>query len=153
MIQRNCKNCGSPIEYGFNHKCKYCGTLYDFNEPEQDVVEVKPEDLINVELRYIERIPERLNILLMFDGYKVPMPKVYEYNDTNNSYLSKSECYINPPKCGFCIELPIDYIEKYGIGYIMDRIEATGIRYNEVNKIKSQLLNKINEFRKWGVYI
>lgn len=141
MIQRNCKNCGSPIEHSFNHRCKYCGTLYDFNEPEENVIEVKPEDLINVELKYIEKSIERNSIILMFDGYKCPMPKVYEYNDTNNTYLSKSECYINPPKCGFCIELPMFELRDYGFDYVMHRIMATGIRYNELDKIKSQIVN------------
>ena len=141
MIQRNCKNCGSPIEHSFNHKCKYCGTLYDFNEPEENVVEVKPEDLIKVKLRYIERIPERYSLILMFDGYKCPMPKVYEYNDSNNLYLTKAEEYINPPKCGFCIELPLFEVEEYGFDYIINRILATGIRYNELDNIKRELID------------
>lgn len=141
MVQRNCKNCGSPIEHSFNHKCKYCGTLYDFNDPEEDVIEVRPEDLINVELKYIEKSIERNSIILMFDGYKCPMPKVYEYNDINNTYLSKSEQYINPPKCGFCIELPMFELRDYGFDYVMHRIMATGIRYNELDKIKSQIID------------
>ena len=141
MTQRNCKNCGSPLEHSYNHKCKYCGTLYDFNEPEENVVEVKPEDLIRIKLRYIERTPERNSLILMFDGYKCPMPKVYEYKDSNNIYLTKAEEYINPPKCGFCIELPIMEIKKYGFDYIIQRILATGIRYNELDNIKRELID------------
>lgn len=140
MIQRNCKNCGSPIEHSFNHKCKYCGTLYDFNEPEENVIEVKPEDLINVELINVERIAEYYSLILLFSGYKLSMPKVYEYNG-NNNYVSKVEEYVNPPKCGFCIELPLNEVEKYGFDYIMYRIRATGIRLNELDRIKSQLVN------------
>lgn len=150
MIQRNCKNCGSPIEHSFNHRCKYCGTLYDFNEPEENTIEVKPEDLINIELRDISRTPLRNSLILLFSGYKLPMPKVYEYKG-NNNYVSKVEEYINPPKCSFCIELPLFEIEKYGLSYIMYRIEASGIRYNELEKIKSQIINsKLNYYlRSW----
>ena len=141
MIQRNCKNCGSPLEHSYNHKCKYCGTLYDFNEPQENTVEVKPEDLIKVELKSVERTPLTDSIIIMFSGYKCEMPKVYEFNDKNSMYVSKMEEYINPPKCGFCIELPLFEINKYGIGYVMSKIAATGIRYNELDNIKYQLLN------------
>lgn len=141
MEQRSCKNCGSPLEHSYNHKCKYCGTLYDFNEPIENTIEVSPQDLINVELKYIERIPIKDSLILMFSGYKLEMPKVYEYNDKNNKYISKVENYINPPKCGFCIELPLIDIEKYGLSYVMHRIEMTGIRYNELDKIKHQLIS------------
>lgn len=153
MIQRNCKNCGSPLEHSFNHKCKYCGTLYDFNEPEKDAIEVKPEDLINIKLRDITRTPIHDSLILMFDGYKCPMPKVYEYNDSNNVYITKAEEYINPPKCGFCIELPLMEIEKYGLSYVLHRIEASGIRYNEIDKIKAQLLeSKLNYYCRGRLY-
>lgn len=141
MIQRNCKNCGSPIEHSYNHKCKYCGTLYDFNEPIENTIEVKPEDMIKVELKDIARTPIHDSLILMFSGYKLEQPKVYEYNEKNNIYISKMEEYINPPKCGFCIELPLFEIEKYGLDYVMSRIRATGIRYNELDNIKYQLLN------------
>ena len=139
MEQRNCKNCGSPIEHSFNHKCKYCGTLFDFNEPQENTIEIKPEDLIDIELREIQRIPEHYSLILLFSGYKCSMPKVYEYN-SNNSYISKIEEYINPPKCGFCIELSLSDIEKYGFDYVMAMIKRTGIRYNEIDKIKSQII-------------
>lgn len=141
MIQRNCKNCGSPLEHSYNHKCKYCGTLYDFNEPQENTIEVKPEYLIKVELKSIERTPIHDSLILLFSGYKCEMPKVYEFNGKNNMYVSKMEEYINPPKCGFCIELPLFEIEKYGLDYVMSRIRATGIRYNELDNIKYQLLN------------
>ena len=134
------KNCGSPIEHSFNHKCKYCGTLYDFNDPIENTIEVKPEDLINVKLRSITKTPIHNSLLLMFSGYKCSMPKVYEFNDKNNNYVSKVEEYINPPKCGFCIELPLFEVEKYGLDYIMYRIRATGIRIKELDNIKQQLI-------------
>lgn len=140
MIQRNCKNCGSPIEHSYNHKCKYCGTLYDFNEPIENTIEVKPEDLINVELRDISRTPIHESLILLISGYKLSTPKVYEYNG-NNNYVSKVEEYVNPPKCSFCIELPLYEVEKYGFDYIMYRIRATGIRLNELDRIKSQIIN------------
>jgi len=144
MTQRNCKNCGSPLEHSYNHQCKYCGTLYDFNEPEENTISVKPEDLINIELKEISRDTMTHSLLLLFSGYKCEMPKVFEYNDKTNIYISKCEQYINPPKCGFCIELPLFEIEKYGLDYIMYKIRATGIRYNELDRIKEQILS--NDF-------
>ena len=141
MEQRFCKNCGSPLEHSYNHKCPYCKTLYDFNEPQEQVVDVKPEDLVDVKLRSVERGYLKNTIILIFDGYKCPMPKVYEYNDKDNIYVSQSENYINPPKCGFCIELDIFELEKYGLDYVFHRTMATGIRYNELDKIKAQIFS------------
>ena len=136
MKQRNCKNCGSPLEHSYNHKCPYCGTLYDFNESEH--IEVKPEDLVNVRLRNITRMPYTDSIILTFDGYKCEMPKVYEY-DGKSTYVSKVQAYINPPKCGFCIELPMCDIEKHGWGYIRHRILTSGIRFNEIDNVIEQV--------------
>lgn len=141
MEQRYCKNCGSPLQHSYNHQCPYCHTLYDFNEPQEQVVEVKPEDLVDVKLRCVERGYLQNTLILMFDGYKCPMPKVYEYNDKENNYLSQNEVYINPPKCGFCIELPIEEVARYGIDYVSYRIRASGIRHNELDKIKEQIVN------------
>lgn len=141
MEQRHCKNCGSPLQHSYNHQCPYCHTLYDFNEPQEQVVEVKPEDLVDVKLRRVERGFLRNTVILMFDGYKCPMPKVYEYDDMNNSYLSLSENYLNPPKCGFCVELDTNELEKYGLDYVSHIIARTGIRYNELDKIKEQIFS------------
>lgn len=148
MKQYNCKNCGAPIEHSYNHRCPYCNTLFDFNEPEKNVIEVKPEDLVNVELRSIERTPERDSIILVFSGYKCTMPKVYEY-DGKGTYISRMEQYINPPKCGFCIELPLYEIEQHGFGYVMSAISNTGVRFNEIDRIAAQVKDKIVRFVRW----
>lgn len=137
MIQRNCKNCGSPLEHSFNHKCKYCGTLYDFNEPKEDLVKVTPQDLIDIELKDIIKEPIRDSIILLFSGYKNPMPKIYEYNDISNMYVSSIDKYV---RCGFCLELDNSEIEKYGMPYVLEKILASGVRYNEIEKIRVQLL-------------
>lgn len=137
MIQRNCKNCGSPLEHSFNHKCKYCGTLYDFNEPKEDLVKVTPQDLIDIELKDIIKEPIRDSIILLFSGYKNPMPKIYEYNDISNMYVSSVDKYV---RCGFCLELDNSEIEKYGMPYVLEKILASGVRYNEIEKIRVQLL-------------
>ena len=39
MRQYNCKNCGAPIEHTYNHKCPYCNSIFDFNEPEENIIE------------------------------------------------------------------------------------------------------------------
>lgn len=144
MIQRNCKNCGSPLEHSFNHKCKYCGTLYDFNEPKEDLVKVTPQDLIDIELKDIIKEPIRDSIILLFSGYKNPMPKIYEYNDISNMYVSSIDKYV---RCGFCLELDNSEIEKYGLPYVLEKILASGVRYNEIEKIRVQLLkSKLNYY-------
>lgn len=149
MEQRNCKNCGAQIEHSYNHRCPYCNTLFDFNE--LDKIEVKPEDLVNIELRYIERMPINDSLILMFSGYKCPMPKVYEYN-SDNLYVSKVEQYINPPKCSFCIEIRLYEIEKYGIEYVYHKICSSGIRYNEIDKVMSQVRENQEIRRYCGIY-
>lgn len=144
MKQYNCKNCGAPLEHSYNHKCPYCNSLFDFNEPKENTIEAKPEDLINIELRQVERAFITDNLILVFSGFKCEMPKVYECN--NNAYVSKVETYINPPKCSFCIELPLCDIQRYGYDYVMWRIRATGVRYNELENIERQIREKIWKF-------
>lgn len=137
----HCKNCGAEVIHSYNHKCSYCGGLIDFNEPEEKVIEIKPEDLVNITLRDVYRDFAMNNLIILFDGYKCPMPKVYEYNDKSNSYVSKVEEYVNPPKCGFCMEIPIFELEKFGIGYLKNRIYCSGIRLNEIDRVMQQVLD------------
>lgn len=137
----HCKNCGAEVIHSYNHKCSYCGGLIDFNEPEEKVIEIKPEDLVNITLRDVYRDFAMNNLIILFDGYKCPMPKVYEYNDKSNSYVSKVEEYVNPPKCGFCMEIPIFELEKFGIEYLKYMIHRTGIRLNEIDRVMQQVLD------------
>lgn len=137
----HCKNCGAEVIHSYNHKCSYCGGLIDFNEPEEKVIEVKPEDLVNITLRDVYRDFKMNNLIILFDGYKCVMPKVYEYNDKSKSYVSKVEEYVNPPKCGFCIEIPIFELEKFGIGYLKSVINNSGIRFNEIDRVMQQVLD------------
>lgn len=146
MKQYNCKNCGAPLEHSYNHKCPYCNTLFDFNVPIEKTIKVKAEDLIDLELVDYEFSPVNYSIILLFSGYKCPMPKIYEYDVKEDIYVSNIENYINPPKCGFCIELPICEIREKGFDYIMFMIENTGIRYNELGKIRKQVIEKLGRF-------
>lgn len=141
MKQYNCKNCGAPVEHSYNHKCPYCSSILDFNAPTEDIVEVKPEDLIDIELRDTTIDPINNSMIFIFSGYKCAMPKVYEYNG-NNTYVSSVENYKNPIKCGFLIEISIPDLHR-GIDYIMWVIESTGIRYNELDKVAKQIIGKI----------
>ena len=145
MKQYNCKNCGAPVEHTYNHRCKYCNSILDFNEPKEDAIEVKAEDLVNIELRDIEIIPYNNTFRFTFSGFKCPMPKIYEY-DGEGTCVSKSEVYINPPKCGFLIEISIESLEKYGMGYLEYSIRNSGLRYNEVNKVIGQIVAKSNNY-------
>lgn len=138
MKQRNCKNCGAPLEHSYNHKCNYCGTLFDFNEPEENTITIKPEDLVDVKIRDISRNPLSYSLILVFTGYKLPMPKIYEYNG-KDTYISKVEEYINPPKASFLLEIPLFEMDKNGMDYLIWRIETCGLRPREIENIKMQL--------------
>ena len=150
MEQRNCKNCGSPLEHSYNHKCPYCGTLYDFNEP--NYIEVKPEDLINVELKDISMGYLKNTLIFLFSGFKCEKPKIFEYNSNNGTYVSNTIKYINPPKCGFCMEIPIYEIERYAtIDYIMNRLECLGVRPYELGKLKQDIQIKLFNYMGWYI--
>ena len=111
MKQYNCKNCGAPIEHTYNHKCPYCNSILDFNEPKEDTVEFKIEDMVNIEFRNYEIVPYEDAIRLYFSGFKLEQPKIYEFNG-KDTYVSKMEQYINPPKAGFCIQVSRYELEK-----------------------------------------
>ena len=142
MVQRNCKNCGAPIQHSYNHKCPYCDTLYDFNEPTDNVVEVKPEDLYDIHLVDVYKTPIRVfATVFVFHGYKLDKPKVYEYNG-NNVYITKAENYVNPPRCGICIEIDDSELNKYGANAILMRLKASGVRPWEIENIEKELYAK-----------
>lgn len=149
----NCPNCGAEISHVYNHKCEYCGGMLDFNEPEEKTIQLKPEDLVEITLRDVMFEPVSNRIILLFSGYKLEQPKVYEYdgNKNNNMYVSRIEEYINPPKCSFCIELDRYDLEKYGMGYVRSAICNSGIRYNEIDKVMAQALDN-EEIRFFGGY-
>ena len=138
MIQRNCKNCGAPVKHSYNHKCEYCGTLFDFNESSENIQKIKPEDLSDIALRRVQIEYFKDKLILIFDGYKRELPEIFEYN-ANNIYISKAEEYINPPKYGFCIELPLLKTKSLGMPYILQKLQAIGVRGEEFYQLESQL--------------
>lgn len=148
MKQYNCKNCGAPVEHSYNHKCPYCHSLLDFNEPIENTIECKPEDLVNIELREIQRIPGKDLIILIFSGYKCVMPKIFEY-DGKSKYISSVIEYRNPPKCGFCIELSRMEIEKYGLSYILHCIHSSGVRLSEFEKLRKEIYKEFKNILWW----
>ena len=144
----NCPNCGAEISHIYNHKCEYCGGMLDFNIPEKDTIKVKAEDLVDIKLRDVMVEPRSMHIMLLFSGYKCQMPKVYEYNG-NDTYVSKIEEYINPPKCSICIELDMPLLKQYGLDYVKSAIYSSGIRYNELDNVMAQVLDN-KEIRYFG---
>jgi hypothetical protein len=149
MEQRNCKNCGAPIEHSYNHRCKYCDTLIDFNEPEMNTIQVDPKDLVNLELREIMRRPETNRYVFIFSGYKLQKPKVFEVE--NGVYVSKVETYVNPPKCSFCIELNKKEVDDYQLPYIENALACAGIDYREIEKLRQQIIDKSYMFGWWSI--
>lgn len=137
MEQRNCKNCGSPLEHSYNHKCKYCGTLYDFNEPEEEVVKVSPHEMVEVRFRDLHQdIIDNDSIILRFEGIRLEMPKIYEYTD--EFCLSKAIDWRNPPKAYFMIKLSKLELEKYGVGYLLSMLSSY-LLPKEVERVREQL--------------
>jgi len=145
MKQYNCKNCGAPVKHTYNHRCEYCNSILDFNVSEKDIVKVNPEDLIDLQLVDIERVPEFYGLRFMFTGFKCVRPTIYEFDGENN-YVSSVIEYRNPPKCGFIIDMSFDEIERCGIDYVMHRIMATGVHPREIEKIKYQVIERLGGF-------
>ena len=51
------------------------------------------------------------------------------------------------------MELDNSEIEKYGWPYVLNRILASGVRYNEIEKIRVQLLeSKLNYYCRGRLY-
>ena len=150
MKQRNCINCGAPLEHSYNHKCKYCGTLYDFNEPKEKTIEFHSYDMVNVHFLKLERYPLTNDIIMYFDGIKLEEPTIYEYQD--NRFVSKTINYVNPPKAFFAIQLNIKDLEEHGIHYLWSTIENY-IRPTETEKVRHQIQERCWEFSKNGVNV
>lgn len=145
-IQRYCKNCGAPLEHGYNHHCKYCGTLYDFNEPKDKVVELHSWDLVDVNFVGVEQEPCCRRLLFKFQGYKLESPKIYEYD--GDTYVSKAIDYINPPKAGFIISMDIDDLEQHGISYLQFMLHNY-IRPTEQKNIERQIGEIISQVSRY----
>lgn len=146
MEQRNCTNCGAPLEHSYNHQCKYCGTLFDFNVPKSETVELHPYDLVNLKYRGLERDFITNNLIIRFEGYKLETPVVYEHTD--NVFVSKSINYINPPKSFFFVEIPVNGLEKYGMNFL-EHILFSLIRPSEVENVKRQIIENRYDFYRY----
>ena len=144
MEQRNCKNCGAPLQHSYNHKCKYCGTLYDFNVPKEETVVLKPYDMVDLKYRGIEKDIITNSILIKFEGYKIEEPEIYEVSD-KNVFVSKSINYINPPKSYFFIRVDLYELEKYGWGLIANMLRRE-LRYREAEKAFQQIIIHHRDF-------
>ena len=145
MKQYNCKNCGAPIKHTYNHRCEYCNSIIDFNEPKEDVVEFKAQDMINVEFRDYQFTPYRDAIQLIFTGFKLDQPKIYELD--KDIYVSKVEKYINPPKVSFCIEVERYELEKYGLSIVMHHLSDMNIRHQDLERIFAQMKEKMWRYK------
>ena len=64
MKQRSCNNCGAPLKHGYNRKCEYCGTLYDFNESNK--IELHSYDLVDLKFRGLQRELHYSGVFLLY---------------------------------------------------------------------------------------
>lgn len=145
MKTYNCKNCGAAVTHTYNHKCEYCGSMIDFNEPKDEVVEFKASDLIDIELKDISIEPITNNVKFIFSGFICPRPKIYEY-DGKETFVSNTYNYVNPKKGYISIQIPRYEIEKYGINRIIHELYSFDLRMNEIEKLTHQIVDKIWRF-------
>ena len=112
MKQYNCKNCGSPIEHSYNHRCPYCNTLFDFNEFTKNVSQ------IDVQKYFI-----LCNTTIKIEDRKF----VHEKNETETSVFFEQNGNMNNNKYG----------TDQGIIYSLLQYEKDGKTwsYNEANDI------------------
>ena len=136
-IQDHCINCGAPLEHSYNHKCSYCGSLFDFNEPKEDVVECRSYDLVDVKFVDAEKDFISNSILLLFEGYKLEAPKIYEYDGDSGICVSKAVDIRKQPKAHFIISLREYELENYGGEYLISMLHHY-IRPTEIDNIKKQ---------------
>lgn len=140
-IQRSCKNCGAPLKHSYNHRCEYCGTLYDFNEPEENIKRYEPENVVDIKLERAEESPFIDAIVLYFTGYYLKPPKVYETyikNGIKCECVSEMQDYINPPKVGLKIEVEKRELAEYGTSYLRHCLCSQGL-YLQIDKVMNQL--------------
>lgn len=149
MKQRNCNNCGAPLEHSYNHRCKYCGTLFDFNAPKEEVVELHSYDMVDLKFRGIQQDIITRNLIMRFEGFKLEAPIIYECDD--NKYVSKVVNYINPPKSYFFIQIPIDELEKYGMPFL-EHLLYCYIRPTEIENVKRQILENTSDLYRYVRY-
>lgn len=140
MKNYNCKNCGAEVSHVFNHRCEYCGGILDFNEPEDKVVLIKAEELVDIQFIEENYIPITNEIQLIFSGYKLPKPKIYETD--GNIFYSRVEEYKNPTKSYFGIAVKREDLREYGFMIIADQLYHLNVRENEMEKIQWQLIEK-----------
>lgn len=140
-IQRSCKNCGAPLKHSYNHRCEYCGTLYDFNEPEENIKRYDPENVVDIKLERVEESPFIDAFVLYFTGYYLKPPKVYETNTKEGNeveIVSEMQNYINPPKVGLKIEVAKRELAEYGENYLRYLLSSKGL-YSQIGEVMNQL--------------
>lgn len=137
MKQYNCKNCGANIKHTYNHKCEYCGSIIDFNEPIEDTIKVDPRNLRNLQLEGIEREPLTNDYIFIFTGYVIEKPRVYEIDE--NYYTTKVINYINPPKTYFMIRIKYEELYCAEPDMVYYKLMNSGLDYEEVGKVWDQI--------------
>ena len=141
MIQRNCKNCGAPIQHSYNHKCEYCGTLFDFNEPKEETIEFNSRDMIDVHFIGCEIGYETNSLILKFQGTLLEKPKIYEHNE-DYMYVAKVMDYM-PKRSFFYIEIPKQDLYHCGwdyLGYVI----REHINYRESDKVYKEMIDNFD---------
>lgn len=135
MKQYNCKNCGANIKHTYNHKCEYCGSIVDFNEPIEDVVKVDPYNLTDLQLKSIEREPYTLDYIFIFTGYVIEKPKFYDIE--KNYYEVRS--ISNPKKVYWGLRISDIDIKEYGTNAIIFRVHTSGLCGSEMENVLNQI--------------
>lgn len=154
MEQRNCKNCGAALEHSYNHKCPYCGTLFDFNIPEDKVAKINYEELFDCVLEKVYFEPQFRGFKFIFTGYIIKKPRILEY-DGNRDIFSEVVDWGEPPKrAGFMFTISLKDLEQHGLDVILYKLESCGINHKEIESIMKQILEneKFGQIKRYLKY-
>lgn len=146
MNQYNCKNCGAPIKHSYNHHCEYCGTLIDFNVPEEEVTKVEVSKLQDLKLVDTRIDYARHELIFKFRGYDIKENTTcFERKD--NIYtmsLVDMKSYINPPICYLQVTIPlIELHECGGFSCVIQRLLSAGITEEQLMRVHRDVVNAI----------
>ena len=138
MKEYYCKSCGASVKHSYNHHCPYCGTLLDFNVNDEPL-EIKFEDIINVEFIECQEDFIDNSIILYFKGVQIERPKMYEIDDN----IQVSPTNFKPKNCHCAIRIDNYELTKYGNEYFRYLLYShfSHLRQDELNRLINDIFN------------
>lgn len=104
-MNKNCPNCGAPVEHIYSHNCPYCETLLNSDnvgmKQEIDLRHINNIELCDIAYSHIEN-----TMNLYFKGRELDIRPMYECNGI------KALCFNKSQNIMFAIKIPIE--DLYG---------------------------------------